>query len=213
VNFLAHGFRHVGDPWLVAGTALPDWLRMLDRRSRLRPDDVAPRQDDADARVASLARGVLRHFDDDRRFHGSAAFAQTRRAVADLLRSALPESEGHRPSFVAHVLLEIQLDASLDAASPGVLDAYYAALASLDPDDVDEVVRRVDPDRPARLPDLLRRFVDERFVEEYRDPALLLRRLDRVVRRVRQPPLPERLVEALPATRALVDARREQLLG
>src|SRR5262245_12271962 len=145
VNYLAHGFRHVGDPWFVAGTALPDWLRVLDRRARAPAGVAAARTGDADARVASLARGVVRHHDDDRRFHGSAAFTETRRAVADDLRAVLRASDGHRAWFVAHLVVEVQLDAAIEAAWPGSVAAYYAALSTLDPAEVERAAAELAP--------------------------------------------------------------------
>ncbi len=36
MNYLSHGFRFVDDPYFVAGTALPDWMSVLDRRNRAR---------------------------------------------------------------------------------------------------------------------------------------------------------------------------------
>lgn len=211
MNYLAHGFRHVHDPWFVAGTALPDWLRVLDRRARVSAERAAAHRDHADPRVRSLALGVLRHHEDDRRFHGSVAFDETRRAVADAIRPALPAADGHRPWFVAHLVLEVQLDASIAAESPARLDDYYAALASLDADDV-EAAARVLGEGP-RLAELVRRFLRERFLFDYAEPGTTLRRLDRVVRSVRQPALPEALADVLPVTRAQVEARRDELLG
>src|SRR3984957_18435669 len=37
MNYFAHGIRFVDRPWFLAGTALPDWLSVIDRRVRLRP--------------------------------------------------------------------------------------------------------------------------------------------------------------------------------
>jgi hypothetical protein len=213
LNYLAHGFRHVADPWFVAGTALPDWLRVLDRRARVPPETLAPHVGAADVRVASLARGALRHHDDDRAFHSSTSFAEARHAVADVIRGVLDEADGHRPFFLAHLVVEVQLDASLAAATPRLLDDYYAALASLSPDDVEATTRVLAPASPGGLARLVRRFVDERFVADYADPAATVRRLDRVVRGVGQPGLPAVLASAMPAARACVDARRDELLS
>jgi len=211
MNYLAHGYRHLHDPWFLAGTALPDWLRVLDRRARVPPDALRPFTGDADARVASMARGALRHHEDDRRFHGSEAFGQTRREVAAILRRALPAAEGHRPSFVAHLLLEVHLDAALLAEDPRRLDAYYAALGSLAPDDVDEVGSRLTPAARGRLGRLFEGFRRERFLDDYADDARLAHRLGQVMRRARQPALPP-LAAVLPGARALVRLRAADLL-
>jgi hypothetical protein len=214
MNYLAHGLRHLDDPWSLAGTALPDWLRVLDRRARTSTETLATLVDDADPRAGSLARGALRHHEDDRRFHASAAFAETRRAVADAMRRALPAAAGHRPSFVAHLVVEVQIDALLAAGATGRVDAYYASLASLDAGEVEAVARRVAaPSSVDGLARLVRRFVSERFLADYLDDAATVRRLDRVVRSVRQPPLPAALADLLPAARACVASRLDELLG
>lgn len=214
MNYLAHGFRHVHDPWFVAGTALPDWLRVLDRRARVSAETAGAHRDHADPRVRSLARGVLQHHDDDRRFHGSAAFAETRSAVAGTIRPALPAADGHRPWFIAHLVLEVQLDASIAAQAPSRLDDYYAALASLDAEDVQAAAGVLLSGGPqTRLAELVRRFLRERFLFDYAEPAATLRRLDRVARSVRQPGLPESLADVFPVTRRHVESRRDELLS
>jgi hypothetical protein len=69
------------------------------------------------------------------------------------------------------------------------------------------------PTAPAGVARLVRSFVRERFLADYAQPASMLRRLDRVARRARQPPLPDSLSGVLPATRVCVAARRDELLG
>jgi len=213
MNFLAHGFRHLDDPWFVAGTALPDWLRMLDRRARAPADVVQAFAADADPRAASLARGVLRHHEDDRRFHGCAAFAAARGETTAVLREVLASADGHRPSFIAHLLVEMHLDATLAEESPDLLDRYYGALGSIAPGEFDDVVRRVLPAPPAGVASIVARFVTERFLADYADPRTLARRLDRVLRGARQPGLPGEFAAVVGRTRASVTSRRDELLG
>lgn len=213
MNYLAHGFRHLADPWFLAGTAVPDWARLLDRRARVSWDAAAPWTRDADSRTASLARGVQRHHDDDRRFHGSAAFDETRRAVADLLRPVLPEAEGHRPWFVSHLVVEVLLDASLADEDPALVDRYYAALAAADAEGIEARVRTIEPSVPAGLARLVRGFLRERFLADYTDAGRAAARIGRVVARVGLPRLPPGLAASLPRARGLVEARRDELLG
>ena len=213
MNFLAHGFRHAHEPWLLAGTALPDWVRVLARRARAPAEVAAARVSDSDPRIASLARGVVTHHADDRRFHGSASFTETRRAVSAELRSVLLESDGHRPWFVAHLVVEVQLDAAIEAEWPGSVDAYYASLGRLDSDEVERTAAELVPSGTAGLARLVRGFLSERFLGEYADSAAVVRRLDRVVRRALQPGLPAAMADVLDRTRAMVAARRIELLG
>ena len=64
----------LGDPYRLAGTAVPDWIRVSDRRSRLKTARL--RADATDQREAALASGIQRHFDDDRWFHQTSAFQE-----------------------------------------------------------------------------------------------------------------------------------------
>src|SRR5438309_848636 len=65
MNYLAHGWRFTGEPYFLAGTAAPDWLSVIDRKTRLRSRTAAEFVADADPIVASIARGVIQHHADD----------------------------------------------------------------------------------------------------------------------------------------------------
>ena len=109
--------------------------------------------------------------------------------------------------------MEIHLDDVIAGDEPGLLDRYYAALGTLDPEEVGEIAQRVAPGSPGGLPRLVRRFLDERFLADYAEPRPLLRRLDRVLRAARQPGLPAGVEALIPFTRACVASRRAGLLG
>ena len=207
MNYLAHGVRSLGDAWLLAGTALPDWLRVLDRRLRISAERAAECGRDPDPQVAALARGVACHLDDDRAFHSSDAFHAATRDVAAVVRRLAADVPGLRASFVAHILVEVCLDAEIVRADPAVLDQYYEALGGLDADTVERATARLTPAPPERLARLIRAFVSSRFIGEYLDDAAAVRRLDAVFVRVRQPALGEALTALVPAARAIV--RRE----
>ncbi len=76
MNYFAHGIRFLDRPWFLAGTALPDWLSVIDRRVRLRPKLLTPIADGSSTVEAELAAGALRHIEDDRWFHKTRAFAE-----------------------------------------------------------------------------------------------------------------------------------------
>ena len=215
VNYLAHGWHATlaGDPWELAGTALPDWLRVVDRRMRAVRDRAAACAAASDPRLASLAHGVLRHFDDDARFHTSAEFAAASAEVVGLLRPAREQAPGLRLSFVAHVLVEMLLDAELMRRDPARLGTYYDLLSGLDADEVERLATPLATKPAAGLAPLVREFVSSRFLEGYADDAALVRRLARVLRRARQPDAAAAILPALPAARAAVAARTPALFG
>jgi hypothetical protein len=225
MNYLAHGWRFASDPYFLAGTAAPDWLSVIDRKTRLRSRVAAGFIEDADPVLAAVARGVMQHHADDAWFHATPAFNELNLAFALKIRDALPGDEGFRPSFLGHILVELLLDATLAEDQPGRLDDYYAALAALDPaateNAIDRLATRAARDSAQEAPPqsgglrvatLIPRFIAERFLYDYLDDGKLLTRLNHVMRRVGLPQLPLSLAELFPAMRHRVRERMAELL-
>ena len=210
MNYLSHGFRFVNDPYFVAGTALPDWMSVLDRRNRARSSIAAELVADEDLALAAMARGVLQHHEDDRWFHQTEAFAMMSTRFAVELREYSLIS--HQAGFLGHIAVELLLDAVLVEEVPARLDAYYNALAQLDPLVVEKLAQRLLPRPVERLQLLLPRFIAERFLADYADDAALWRRLNHVMRRVGLAPLPETVIDWLASARGRVRDAADQLL-
>ncbi|HEV3417702.1 MAG TPA: hypothetical protein VG056_12835, partial [Pirellulales bacterium] len=143
MNYFAHGRDHVDDPYFLAGTAVPDWLSVVDRKVRARAQRAAPLMENPDPRVASVARGIVRHHRDDAWFHETRAFGELCwRFTADV-RDALPPDDSLRPSFLGHILVELLLDDTLIHRDPVRLNRYYRAMASVEPAVVEQVVNLI----------------------------------------------------------------------
>ena len=212
MNYLAHGWRFAGEPYLLAGTAAPDWLSVIDRKVRLRSKRAAEFVADADPVLSAVARGVVQHHADDAWFHATAAFNELNLAFAVELREALPGDEGFRPSFLGHILVELLLDSVLAEEEPRRLDDYYAALALLDPAQTERAISLLATQPTDRIVLLLPRFAAERFLYDYSDDDKLLTRLNHVMRRVGLPLLPPAIAGLFPAMRRRVRERRMELL-
>lgn len=210
MNYLSHGYRFVDDPYFVAGTALPDWMSVLDRRNRARSQVAARWIEDQDPNIASFARGVVQHHEDDRWFHQTEAFATLSTTFAVELRGRL--SGGHQAGFLGHIAVELLLDAVLMEDVPERLDAYYNALAQLDPQIVQFAANRLLPRPVELLSRLVPRFIAERFLADYADDRLLWRRLNHVMKRVGLEPLPELVVDWLATARQRVRESAVDLL-
>lgn len=212
MNYFAHGRSFTHRPYFLAGTAVPDWLNVVDRRVRVRTKQALPWTADADPVVAELAAGIVQHHRDDGWFHETRAFTELSWQLTTLVRDALPGDEGFRPSFLGHILVELLLDAELIAEDPARLDDYYAALDALDPAAVQATVNRLAPRPVERLAELLPLFSRERFLWDYLADDKLCYRLGQVMRRVGLLPLPPSLVDLLPEARRRVAVRRDELL-
>jgi hypothetical protein len=213
MNYFAHGRHFIDDPYFLAGTAVPDWLNVVDRRVRVRSKQAQLHVDSADPRTARVAAGIVQHCRDDDWFHGTRAFAELSLELCHLLKAELPADDGFRPHFVGHILVEILLDSALISDDPQLLDGYYAAMESLEGESVERAVNGI-ASRPAHnLGTFIGLFSRERFLSDYADDDKLLFRLNQVMRRVRLPRLPETIRPLLGVARGKVAERSEELLS
>ena len=212
MNYFAHGRHALREPYLLIGTAVPDLLRVIDRRLRVRSVQAAPHVDDTDPDVAAIAQGIVRHHHDDRWFHTAPAFAELSLSAAAAIRRLAPDDQSMRTWFVGHVLVELLLDAELFRRRPGEMTAYYDSLHQVDPAAVAAAVSRMATADASKLARLIAGFLRERFLPDYADNAKLAYRLGQVLDRVGLPPLPEAFVDILPEVRSAVAQRADELL-
>jgi hypothetical protein len=212
MNYYAHGRDWLDDPWFVAGTAVPDWLNVADRGVRARGKHASQWVDDADPRVASIARGIVQHHRDDAWFHGTAAFTELQWRLTADVQSLLGDDPSLRASFIGHILVELLLDSVLVERDPTGLKAYYRTLESVDGEVISRTVAAIAGKPCPRLPMVVAMFSREAFLWDYLDDAKLCIRLNQVMRRVRLTELPERFRFLLPEARRLVRSRELELL-
>lgn len=212
MNYLAHGWRFSDEPYVLAGTAAPDWLSVIDRKTRLRSRRAAEFVADADPIVAAIARGVVQHHIDDGWFHATPAFNEMSLQFAVEIRELLPGDEGFRPSFLGHIIIELLLDRALAEDDPSRLDNYYAALIRLHSTHTERAISHLATRPIDRIATLIPRFITERFLYDYLDDAKLLTRLNHVMHRVGLPQLPPTMLEIIPSLRQRVRARMIELL-
>jgi hypothetical protein len=212
MNYFAHGLPHVDRPYFLAGTALPDWLSVVDRKVRLRARNLSPHLVSADPIAADLAAGAMRHLDDDGWFHTTRAFAEVSGELTALFREKLNGGDGFWCGFLGHVALELLLDAVLFERYPQRLDDYYAALAQVDSAVVEDCIAAIAGRRPERLGWFIRLFRREEILRDYADDARLAARLNQVLCRVKLTPLPDAAAGWLAPARDRVRERIDDLL-
>lgn len=212
MNYLCHARDHLDQTWGIAGTSLPDWLSAADRRSRV--DPARARELAAgDGVSADVARAVLVHLEDDLWFHTTAAFDEVTQAITVQIRERFPGRPRLRASFFGHVMMEMLLDAVLEERRPGAMERFYARVDEIDASKLHEIAVALCPRPPQRLGSLLPLFSRARFLFGYREDSALVRRLGGLCHRIGLPELPEGFVDVVPASRALVRARADDLLS
>jgi hypothetical protein len=214
MNFFTHGRRFLDDGYLVAGVAVPDWLSAVDRKVRARSPKARACLTHEDPIVVEVARGVIQHHFDDRWFHSCEAFVMLNARLSKSLRGHLPEDDSLRSNFVAHITIELIMDACLIDRDPTQLNRYYELVDSYDFDAIDRAVSII-AQRPldGRLAELIPKFIDARFLADYHDNTTLLSRLNNVLKRVTLDPLPEQTVEWLQVARREVTEKLPELLA
>jgi len=212
MNYFAHALPFLDRPYFVAGTAVPDWLTVADRKVRLRSKHVEAFRDDSDQSVAAVAGGILQHLRDDAQFHATRAFAETSLELTARVRDALGGETGLRPAFLGHLLVELLLDAALAADDPSRVTAYYRVLDDVDALLVEAAVNRMAPQPTGRLAVFIDLFRRERILWDYLKDGKLMVRLNQIMRRVQLEPLPGEFAAVLPAARKLVTERKRLLL-
>ncbi len=211
MNYFAHGIRYLDQPYMLAGTAVPDWLSVTDRRLRLRPHRVAPLVEQ-DGAVGEVARGVQQHCYDDGWFHRTPAFIQTSGDLTRLFRTLLDGQSGFRSALLGHIVTELLLDAALIERFPRQLDRYYQRLEELDTQIVQAAVNRMLPEPTQRLAPFISLFTKEAVLRDYLNDHALWVRLNQVMKRVKLESLPEEMVELLSQAREVVRRRVDGLL-
>lgn len=210
MNYLTHAHQlllDLGDdvdPYEIAGTSLPDWLGVVDRKVRVRSAAAATVLGDPNPQVIALARGVMRHHHDDGWFHETETFRLLCVEFAQELRQRCGDDTGMRSGFVGHVLVEILLDATLSERHLDLLDRYYRAVGLIDPLLIQTCVDRLSRVTSERVAGIVPRLISEGFLRDYSNDEKLRVRLNQVMRRVRLPELPETLLEWLPEARERV---------
>lgn len=218
LNYLSHAYvvlqAKPNDelPYEVAGTSLPDWLGVVDRKVRVRSHAAQPWLEHQDPVYRSLARGVIRHHTDDGWFHNSPAFLKLSLEFAQQIRAQWGDSTGMRSGFLGHILVEILLDSQLASDDPTLLDRYYDIVEQADARRIETWVNQTSKHTSDRIAGLIPRFISEGFLRDYSDDEKLLVRLNQVMRRVRLPELPAGVLGMFEGARERVREARDALL-
>lgn len=214
MNYLSHARELLDRPYAVAGTALPDWIAAFDRDSRLRSGGVLPEMADDGSPRSEILSGIERHFHDDAWFHGTAAFRNTVAEMARGIRARFPDLPRRRvrATFIAHLMLEMLLDGALMEADPALLPAYRETLGRVELRVVADVAGELAPIDPDAFHSLLQRFKGARIFDVYLSDVELTARLDAILVRARQSPLPEGFIDMVTEARPLIASRAKVLL-
>lgn len=213
MNCLSHGYRFLDDPLFMAGTLVPDWLSVVDRKMRARKRLVEPvvEQTDDD-KIRRLGKGILQHHHDDDVFHRCEKFMQLEGQIGKEFRQHMPDRFDHRPGFLGHIVVELMLDAVIAANDSDILDQFYATADLIDAEFVQTAVNGMATRQTDRLAWFIDRFREEKFLYDYVDDKGMFFRLNQVLARVKLPPMSNKCMQVLPFARELMHVHGRDLL-
>ena len=212
MNYFTHALNHLDRPYFVAGTAVPDWLSVADRKVRFRPQHLEPWADGGETLQAEVAAGTLRHLHDDGWFHATRGFVEVTGELTQLFREQLGADDQYHCGFLGHVGMELLLDAVLIERYPARFDEYWRVLNAVDPLAIEAAINRMARQPSDRLAWFITLFRRAQFLRCYTNDQRLLTRLNQVLTRVKLCPLPPQATFVLAESRKIVGERLNDLL-
>lgn len=196
MNFLSHFYfdRHSEDPHLVLGTIMPDLVKNARKDWNLHPGKKIELYDNSVEH--SILKGWERHLAVDRHFHNSDFFHTHTRAIKKLILPAL-ENSVVRPSFLAHISLELMLDSTL--LNHNHLDAedLYAQLRQSDRKSIQGFLEKNNVDEPSHFFHFYEKFIESQYLHSYRESHQIMYALNRICMRIWKDPLNEGQMDQL----------------
>ncbi len=181
----------------MLGSVLPDFLRLF--VSKPRTAELVKFWESRGGMSADIARlidGVHFHHEVDIHFHRSPLFRDNARALRIAMEDACDQG-GLKRFFAAHLLLEIYLDHLLMAESPRLTGEFYRMLEGQSEGLLTEFVTAHPDVSPHAFKDFLRRFLADRFIEDYGNLDGIFYRAERMLVWLRQRRLTEPEKEAV----------------
>jgi len=187
MNFLSHFYfdRDNRDPERVIGIVLPDLVKNAKKEWSLRPEKQEAFYDDDT--LSNIFWGWKRHIEVDNYFHSSDFFCQHTQNIKNLI-SPILDSSPVRPSFVAHIALELMLDALLLTESKVEAEDFYSLLSEVDRDALEcflELNSVYDTDKFFKFLD---EFIEASYLNSYREAKNIMYALNRICMRIWEDP-------------------------
>lgn len=211
MNFLSHYYfdRQITDSNMVLGMVLPDLVKNADKHWNLHPEKH-PEKFEHDSQLRAILGGWRRHLAVDKYFHSSEFFLEHTQHIRTAIAPILVTSPV-RPSFLAHISLELILDSLL--ILEGVIDpaSFYKQLSEANRDSTRKFLKLNSIDDTDRFIRFFDEFVESAYLHSYRESQNIMYALNRICMRVWDNPLNE--TQKLQLTAILLDYQQELRLG
>lgn len=202
MNFLSHFYfdRDTEDSHQVIGMVLPDLLKNANKKWSIRPEKHEIEYNEAP--IKNLYRGWKRHIAVDKHFHCSDFFIFHTQSMRTVMAPFL-ESSAARPSFVAHIALELMLDSLLLTEKSLSTTPFYHHLTQVDRNVLNDFFLLNNLGDTPLFFSFLDEFIDARYLNTYSNPKEIVYALNRICMRVWDNPFND--TQKLQLTAILID--------
>jgi hypothetical protein len=190
MNFLSHFYfdRNNKDADFVMGTVLPDLVKNTRKDWNFHPEKHSSLY--SGPYLASLLAGWKRHLAIDKHFHSSDFFVAHTTAIRTAVVPVL-QNTPIRPSFVAHISLELMLDSLLLTENVVDPDQFYDAISGADRSALNQFLMLNNADNPDLFFGFLDEFIEARYLHSYREAHQIMYAINRICLRIWDDPLSE----------------------
>ena len=184
MNFLSHFYfdRERSDPEEVLGGVLPDLIKNANKAWNIHPEKKIHLFDDS-KKMRSILTGWKRHLAVDRYFHSSEFFTEHTQSIRKEIAPILAQSEV-RPSFLAHIALELMLDSLLITNDKLNAFKFYEQLALADRKILTQFLELNAIADIARFYKFFDQFLEINYLHRYSESENLVYALNRICMRI-----------------------------
>ena len=208
MNFLSHFYfdQHCANPNIIVGTVLPDLLKNANKDWNPRPQKHKTLFSSPVA-IQDLLIGWERHLEVDLLFHSSTFFTEKTQALKKLLIPILTDSVV-RPSFLAHIGVELLLDHLLIEHKKINVDTFYKNLDLVNTEDLQRFLNRCDIADTSQFFKFFDSFKSSRYLERYQELESISYALKRICMRLWIDPFGDQTTQQL---NAVLDSYKKEL--
>lgn len=198
MNFLSHFYfdQHSQQPNKVVGTILPDLLKNANKNWNAHPQKKAPLFEEPG--LSQILQGWKRHLEVDLIFHSSHFFIEKMAELKQLLIPMLKNSQV-RPSFLAHIGVELLLDHLLIEHQKINIVSFYDNLNQIDKVDLTQFLQKCGVEDTALFFKFFDSFKSSRYLLSYQKIENISYALQRICMRLWQNPFTEKNSQDLTA--------------
>lgn len=196
MNFLSHFYFEKGtaNSYLVMGTVLPDLIKNAQKDCNLYPQKRAELFDHGP--LNSLLSGWKRHLEVDRLFHSSTFFTSETAKLKQFILPILADSKV-RPSFLAHIGVELLLDHLLVVNAAVDINSFYDHLNNVDDQAIGNFLNKCGLEDRERFFNFLNSFRSSRYLLSYQKIENISYALQRICMRLWTHPFHETTIALL----------------